>query len=168
MEASEAIKSNQVVLVVMPPQKYAQKLPEMLKDLGEANVEYVTLNKPHSTVLQNLKKSGVETKGFFFIDATGKKERSENCTAVDSPTDLIQLDITMFEIIGQKKPKLVVFDSITTLAIYNDEMSVLKFVHGIATKIRDTEAKLLLPCLGDESTLVKDSSMFVDAVVKIE
>ena len=169
MGSFQGMGADQVVMVVIPALKYNEKISEVLKAVNEARIVYVTVNKPHGTILQNLKKEHVDTGGISFIDATGKKGENEpNCVRVDSPTDLIQLEIKIFEVIKEKKPNVVVFDSITTLAIYNDELSVLKFVHRLATKIRDTESKLLLPCLGDNSTLVKDSSMFADAVISID
>ena len=62
-----------------------------------------------------------------------------------------------------------ILDSLSTLLIYEEPSTVIKFSHSIISAFRSREVKAVLTCLeGDVgSELIKDLSMFVDKVVEL-
>jgi archaellum biogenesis ATPase FlaH len=68
-----------------------------------------------------------------------------------------------------KKPEVTVFDSLSTLLVYEDPSVVTRFVHSIISVFRSMGSKSVLISLKDDvkTELVKDLGMFVDKVVEM-
>lgn len=107
----------------------------------ESSVVYVTVNKPSVVVMHYLKRAGARVERVFFVDCatasvSGESARARNTLFV-SPQNLTGLSLAMNELITELPgKKAVVFDSMTTLAVYNPVPTVERFAHFIANKIR--------------------------------
>jgi len=64
----------------------------------------------------------------------------------------------------------LLFDSLSTLLIYNKGETVSKFVHSVINKVKETGATAVFTALeGDtETKLLKEVGMFVDKVAKVK
>ena len=62
------------------------------------------------------------------------------------------------------------FDSLSTLLIYNKKETVSKFVHSVVNKIKASNITAVFTALeGDtQSALLKEIGMFVDEVIHVE
>ncbi|MBN2422328.1 hypothetical protein JXB41_03810 [Candidatus Woesearchaeota archaeon] len=133
---------------------------------------YVTLNKPYNTILMNIKSLNIDANKFFFVDAISATvqtpEGVDNCSFVSSPTVLTDLSLAFSEALSNKECDNAVFDTISTLVVYQDINSVIKFVHNLITKIRVLNKKSIFVALKEDSEeLIKDLNMFVDNVVEM-
>lgn len=139
---------------------------------------YITFNRPYSTLKEAVEKQGIDSSKLFFIDlitetAGGKVERGagERCFYVSSPKNLTELSILMEQAMLRlpRERRFVFIDSISTMLIYNDPDTVLRFVHSLTGKMR------LLGITGIIFLLEKESdekfraqiSQFCDAVITI-
>ncbi|MDO8627799.1 MAG: hypothetical protein Q7K42_05000 [Candidatus Diapherotrites archaeon] len=133
---------------------------------------YITSNKSASYLLHSLESQGIDSSNVFFIDAISREEGSEevagkNISYVDSPNDLVDLSVKIdeaFEQLKDKKEVFVIFDSVSTLLIYNGKEAVEKFVHSIVGRFQRLKVKgVLLMVKSEEHKGVTDAiSQFCD------
>ncbi len=111
-------------------------------ELGYPGV-YISTNLPYATISKEMTEHGINTNLIIFIDAisniSGMEEvRSKYCFYLDSPQNLTDLSIAITEAISAipTKEKFVIFDSLSTLLIYNSPATVAEFVHFLVSKLR--------------------------------
>lgn len=128
----------------------------------------VTINKSATDMTEKLKKWNVETSKFFFIDATEKSsEKIENCISVCSSRSLTGLALAVSKVVETKQIKYLVFDSISTLLIYNDALTTTKFLHSVMTKLRDTAVKgIYFITKEDMKKVGSNLTLFADTVIE--
>lgn len=179
MVTSTAIKkkigNNQMMVFLIPKIKYA----EVLNSLTSVSVNmydstcYVSLNKPYDVITGIFERNKINTKSMYFIDAVTvgfDKPKVKNVYFVTSPKALTEIDIEMNKVIKKNKIKSVVFDSLSTLLVYDQPSDVIKFSHSVISKLRSGNVIGFFIMLKEdiESELMKDLSMFVDKVVELK
>jgi len=156
-EFIENLPLNKIVLFLVDPKMYMKRNLSILKILVNQNKFsgiYITVNRPFNTLIQIMKDDSIDTKKIFFIDcitkmvpttnkislsSKNKLERTENCIFVPSPSRLTEIGLALSEVLtGTKNPKdkFLYLDSLSTLLIYNDLETIVKFVHFLTTRIR--------------------------------
>jgi len=156
-------------------QEVALRVLIKIKDMSGV---YVTFNRPYSNLKATVERQGLDVSKLFFIDlitesAGGKTERSaeDRCFYVSSPKNLTELSILMEQAMIRlpRERRFVFIDSISTMLIYNDQDTVLRFIHSLTGKMR------LLGITGIIFLLEKESdekfraqvSQFCDRVITI-
>lgn len=131
----------------------------------------MNLNELYKTLIQHLKNMNLDVRKFFFIDAislTSDKTNTkhDNCIFVSNPNSLIELSLAITQGLNTEKPDLLIFDSLSTLLIYEKESTVTKFIHALIGKIKAAGIDAYFTALeGDsQNESIKDLSMFVDNV----
>jgi len=148
---------NKVVLFLVEPKKYMDTNLEIIKIVIKENKFsgiYVTVNRPFITLVNIMKKKGIDTNRIFFIDCITKMipsprgisltsrrkfEKKENCIFIPSPSRLTEIGLALSEALsGMRHPrnKFLYLDSLSTLSIYNDLSTIAKFVHFLTTRVR--------------------------------
>lgn len=166
------LEENQIILLVLPKTNYKNQLFDALKELNKISKKicYITVNRPAVSLISDLKNEGFDEKKFNIIDLlTNSVKKPETITQVkyvNSPSNLIDLGLKFTACLREGADSSV-FDSISTLLVYSEENSVIKFAHSVMTKVRVAEAKAIFVALKeDKSTnLIKDLYMFVDDVI---
>jgi hypothetical protein len=174
MVISEHLTTNPIILSVTSKENYNDAVALMqgeIKDVSE-KIGYVTINRPYNTIIKDLKNAGIDSNKFFFIDAITATVQSppqvDNCIFVSSPSALTDLGLAFSSTINEQNSGLVVFDTISTLLVYQNLVAVTKFVHNIVTKARVQGKKIVLVALKEDSEeFIKDLNMFVDKIVEI-
>ncbi len=169
------IKDNQVIVFAVSPQDFSGQLQDIARAMASCRkgVCYVSLNKPHQNIKSGLEKAGVDTEKFFYIDAVSSKagstEPSQGVSYVSSPQALTELSIAITKGTGLWKADSVLFDSLSTLLVYEGASSVLKFMHSVINSLRvkglSCVFTVLKPDLKDE--IAKDVGMFADRVEEL-
>ncbi|MBS3102729.1 hypothetical protein J4458_04765 [Candidatus Woesearchaeota archaeon] len=166
-----------VVLVIVDAKKYQQTNVELIKFLvKEQKIPgvYVTLNKPYEAILRTFEDNDIDTRLIIFIDAVtssiGQAKKAKNCLYIGSPEKLSDISVAMDQAVkALPKEKFVFFDSINTLAIFNKPVTVARFVHFLAEKMREWKIKGIIislekginDALMDELTTLADSRIDV-------
>ncbi|MEM5812541.1 MAG: hypothetical protein QW286_02370 [Candidatus Aenigmatarchaeota archaeon] len=171
MKGPVASGKGEIEVLVFSDKDYSKKIIELSSSVSSSfsRICYVTLNKPSSVVSESLKKSGVSTEKFFFVDCTGKPERKEGqAVYVSSPKALTEMSITITKVLELGKVDALIFDSLSTLMIYEEPSVVLKFFHSVLSSLRSRRVSGFFVCLkgGTGSGVLKDISMFADRVVE--
>jgi hypothetical protein len=160
--------SGQISVVIVSNSKYSSGLQKTISSVSGKKICYVSLNKPYITIAETVK---LNPKNVTFIDCVSggvAKPKGYNVIFVSSPKALTDLSIDIVE--NMKKSEVIIFDALSTLLVYNDAATVIKFVHSIVSKIRTTKTKIIFMTLREDTNtdMMKDLSMFVDKVEKPE
>ena len=172
MGLEEEVETNQILLFVISKTNYTEMLLDVIRAVEKVSdkVCYVTLNRPYNNIVSQLKNNRIDDSKFLFVDAITSTVQTpkqvENCIFVQSPDALTDLSLAFSQALG--KCDTALFDTMSTLVIYQDIGSVLKFIHNIVTKLRIGNKKGVLIALKEDSEeLIKDLHMFVDKVVDL-
>jgi len=167
------LKEAQISILVVPSTAYADTINELAKQASarKNKILYVTLNRPAETLEQIFKKKKIPISHFTFIQAglSKPKEKDDRVHYLSSVSDLTQLSLEIMEIVKKESPQILVFDSLSTLLVYLDETTAVRFLHYIITELRGTDTRVAFTVLDTESgsELVKDATLFVDKIVDL-
>lgn len=161
------------MLVVINPLNYTDAVGELVKVIHSRQVKgiYVTLNKPYKTLKNQYEKDGVDTKALFFIDGiTDMVEETEDHINVGSVQDLSSLSIAISKVVSASKEKcFLLFDSLSTLLVYNDPKTVARFAHILTSKLRgwDLQGILLSVAMEQERDVIAQLTQFCDKTIRM-
>lgn len=177
----QEIIRNKFLLILMGEKEYLSKLEEIIKSVEKTRTKicYVCLSKPYADVVEDLKKKGIGAADFFFIDVLTshyrEPEPAANCIFVPSPTDLTKIRVAIRKAIEDKKCSVVLLDTISTLLIYQQTSSIVKFTHNLLAEEKQENVKKVFIVLKEEGVpteenqrLVKDLTMFADKTLDID
>ena len=176
MGSIKDLKKGEIAVIVVPNSKYTSQLPKIAKHFSNSfdATCYVSLNKPFKTLEPSLKKGGVKTDKFLFVDGITKTampdaKPTENCLLISSASALTEISIAVNKVLKTGKFDGFIFDSLSTLLVYNKGKVVGKFVHSLVNKIKSHNMTAVFTALkGDtDSELLKEVDMYVDKVIEI-
>ncbi len=161
--------------MLLPDNVYSERMKEIAKIVSKLSerVCYVTLNKPYKTLLKDFEKNRIDSNKFFFVDCVTKKvkdeEASEQVVYVSSPKALTEINIVMKKVLNAGKIDSTIFDSLSTLLVYEGSHAVVRFSHSIISMFRTLGSKGILISLREDmqNELINDLNMFVDKVVEL-
>ncbi len=168
------IKKGGCYVLVLPNKEYSRMILETTKYLSSnyPRVCYVSLNRMYSTLAESLSRAKINTNNFLFIDAltqaaTTKKPKESNCIYINSVAALTELGIAISGALKTGKFDAILFDSLSTLLIYNKSTVVGEFTHSLINKIRALNVTAVFTALEEdtESELLKKIGMSVDGIV---
>ncbi len=170
------IGKNKIVISVIPNREYAEYMVEIARSLASnyKKICYVNLNRPYSTLIDIFESQGIDPTKFFFIDGVTKKaggaKKVDNCLYIDAPNALTQLSLSINKLFKTLKPEILIFDSISTILIYEKVNIVTRFMHDLTEKIRSVGCIAIFTALeeGISSDLMKDLHMFTDKTINLK
>ena len=173
MRYEEELKGSQIVLIMVEKEKYHDSLMQIVSaaDSMSGRICYVAINKPASAVQGDLKSSGLNPDKYFFIDTITSTVRTPaldpNCEFVQNPGALTEISMAFTKAASEKGCDNAIFDTISTLAVYQGVSEIVKLIHNLITKARVNNMKsVYIAMKGDNAELIKDLTMFVDAAVE--
>ena len=167
-------KKGEIDILVISNEQHTNRITEIAKKFSDKfNLTcYVSTNKLYDSLIEDLKEENIPTNKFFFIDAVTrsvnpKAEEGKNCLFVRSPADLTKISLIIDKLLATKKVGGLIFDSLSTLLIYNKNKIVSKFVHNLINKIKKYNVSATLAVSkGDESTqLLDELSVYGDNII---
>ncbi len=173
--ALKKIKKGEIVVLVIPNTSYMSGIMKVTKQICTSNktTVYVSLNKLYKPLTSKFESAKIDLNKFLFIDGISKSAGQEapdakNCLFVHSAGALTELSLNITKAINTGKFDSLVFDSLSTLLIYNKKEVVIKFVQSLVNKLRNKKITTVFAALkGDtEKGLLKEIGMFVDEVVE--
>ena len=168
------LKKNQIVLSILESNNYNDTIVDTIKNIPkDANVVYITLNKTASSLESYLSKFGISTERFTIIDCITKTitdiKDTDRVIYLESPRSLSDLSFILTGVLKSKDHQYLIFDSLTTLMVYQDKPIVVRFVLNIVNRIRATTCKSILFAvnLKEHKDFLKEISIFVDHVINV-
>lgn len=166
------LANNQSILSVIEENTYIKSINDIVKSLDQYKICYITLNINSHKLISNFKKNNINTKNIFFIDAASgsKQTKASNVVTVTSPSSLTEIETTLISALNRNSFDVVLFDSLSTLNIYNKPASGVKFAADIINKTQLKNTKILFTCLkGDlQSDLIRETSQLIDEVLDMK
>lgn len=163
------------VIVLIPFEDFVSVMLNIIKEIyaeiGNRRICYISLNKPYKNLMLTFRGEGMDPSRFFVIDAvtklvTPKPRESGNCYYVSSPQSVNEIYTVLSGMLEREEFGAIIFDSISTLLVYENEDVVTKFLHILITKISVTNCDAAFICLREDinSRLLKELNMLVDDV----
>lgn len=181
---------QRVVLFVTRAKNYQKANIEILKTiimLNKFSGIYITAGRPYSVISENLKNSGIDIEKIFFIDCVtrmyfapkgvvlGKPgmEMTQECLYLSSPANLTELAVAISQAIGmvkEPKNKFIFVDSLSMLLVYNDENTIIKFIHFLTTKVKlfGLIGIIMVMEVGIKESLLSTMYELCDAIVEVK
>jgi len=161
-------------IVVVANNKYTAGILDITKKSCSScnSLIYVSLNRPYEPLTKNLKGKGVNIDKVLFIDAISRSAGQEvkdapNCIYLDSAGALTTISITINKALKTGKFDSLLFDSLSTLLIYNSKGAIVKFVQSLINNTKKKKITTIFTILkGDaEKGLLNELGMFADEVI---
>jgi len=159
----------------MPDDAYYNNLLKLAREAsqGYENILYVSVSRPAEALIKEFKKNNIDSKKFFFIDCISQtvsvNEEAQDTVLIRNPGAQNDLAREIDRVLSEKKTKLIILDSPSSLVIYSDPENVIRFIHTIITKLELSDCKGIFPALYDEENpmFLKQIEMFADAVLDL-
>lgn len=155
-----------VQIITIEPNNKKETFNHILHDIGKKHrIVLVSLSEPCSSILSNSKASNM-----LVIDCRGdQKKSSKNCVSIQSPRSLTEMSIEITKSLNSGKYNFFLFDSITTLLMYNDSETVQKFTHFLTSKLKAFQISGLMLSIDEEKSnkIIPAISQFFDRSVKL-
>jgi hypothetical protein len=140
---------NLSILVHAVGENLEDNTTDIVRELMKKGVSclYVSVNQPYNRMLHLLEKKGIDTEKVFFIDCItktsgGKVDEGDNVFYLRSPENLTDLNISINEGLNSiDGEKILFFDALSTLMIYNKPGPFAKFTHSVMTKVKSMNVK---------------------------
>ncbi len=122
---------------------------------------YVTSTISYEAIRRVLQALDIDTSRIYFVDCishimmgASSAQRDDHATLVESPTMLENLMLKVEYLIrsSQSPNKLVVIDSINSLAIHNNNWILSEFLHILVSGLRAREAYTIILSVEEHST----------------
>lgn len=174
----EDIEKSRFMLILLEEEKYLNKICELINSLKPSEkICYLCLIRPYEDIFNEFKSKNIDTKKFYFIDVLsshyGKRKPLDNCTFLDSPTDLGAIKKAIFDAFKNKQCGTVIFDTASTLLIYHETSKIVRFTHDFLSEETEKNKVLYLILKHDSvpseenQRLVDDLVMFADKTLRV-
>ena len=145
---------------------------ELVKEWAMKGI-IVSANKPFATAKADLQQFEV-LDSLVYLDCASKfaglSPQGENLVLVDNPGNLTELEICITKSIGNSSVRrFLVFDSLTTLLIYNKEKELTMFAHKLGLRLKSIRMTTFFLMVEQETTkeMLKFLSTIVDKIVHL-
>ena len=134
---------------------------DLFANKKEMETIYVSATISSDQIKRVLEALDINTSNIYFIDCishimmgASAAQQDEHTTLVESPTMLENLMLKVEYLIrrSQSKDKLVVIDSINSLAIHNNNWILSEFLHILVSGLRSREAYTVILSVEEHST----------------
>ena len=180
MELLSKTSENRFVILILQGKNYVSSLRKVIKltkkDGGK--ICYVCLSKPYHDVIEDLESERIDCGNFIFIDTLSSLQYRlkpvKNCIFVSGPEKLNEIRKAVKKAVQKHNCEAIIFDTISTLLIYQQTHSIVRFTHELLTDESQKETNkvyIVIKEAGvykDESTkLINDLNLFADKTIEI-
>lgn len=132
-----------IAILIIQPESYvhiSNEIPvELVKEWGMKGI-IVSANKPFMTVKEQLQKLNI-LDSLKYLDCAstiaGANPHGENLVLINNPANLTELQICILKnIVNFSEREFLIFDSLTTLLIYNKEKDLTAFAHRLGLTLK--------------------------------
>ncbi|MBW2984334.1 hypothetical protein KY361_04420 [Candidatus Woesearchaeota archaeon] len=162
--------NNQNILLVSSSKDHNQVLIDLHKAVSNKfkGILAILTHKSAATLASEFKKNNIDYSNYFFIDFVEEDNKPKRCFTISSLFALTELALKIEKIKKMYKTDLIILDNILSMLIYNNDVTVLRFLHDMMVKVRKKGGKAIYSILkeGNEK-LIADISLFADEIVEI-
>ena len=173
MDTQKILSESQIVLLMIPSSEYNELVVQNARQLSMKTVCYVTLNKTFDSMKEIFKEKKISTENFVFVDAISKTirrmpDQTDGCYFVSAPNSLTELEIAIIKL-QRHGFEYLVFDSLSTMLVYQKNTPVTKFVSALANNARKNGTKAIFYMVksSDQADISDQVGAFVDKVIDL-
>lgn len=161
------------VYIIISEDNFNKRVFELIANLKNKKVCYVTLNKGADFFIEFLKNNKIGYKNLFFIDGITKTLTTPlpqpNCVFISSPNAITELSIAINNCIDSDF-SVVIVDSLFTLMVYHNLDVIKNFIQKISDKIKPKNGNLilLLPSKYKNSKVFEKIGFSIDKTIEFE
>lgn len=170
VDLKKVLKENQSIVLVCKKAGPEETVIDICSDLKKSfrKICVVTVNKPFSFWIKKFAENKIDSSKFHFIDCISASSMeqipSKQCNYISSPTALTELAIVLNNL--SKDTDLIILDSFSGLAYYNDSFLTFRFMNSITAKFRKNSLKSICLVVGEtKKELISDMSLFSDKTI---
>lgn len=168
------LEKNYSIILIAPKNNYNAYQIRLAKYFSEKQKGiYISLNRKADELRKELLEKKVDSKDILFIDGLSEivdeeADKTKNTLFISSPSEISALEEKIILAMEKQKKGFIIFDSLTTLLVYNEAETVEKFVHKLSAKIKesDFESVFLIVDSANERVL-STISQFFDKVIDL-
>lgn len=161
MEIDENVKeqlkdygNNSAISLVTDMAGYFSAIKGVISHSNEENFNciYITSTIPSTVIIEQLKAEDIKTDNVRYIDCisfmvgSASDRETSNIIYIESPSMLenimLKIDIWLKRIKGENK--MLLLDSVNTLAMHNDERLLSEFLHYVINNLRSRGIKTVI------------------------
>jgi len=170
----EAMPKNFTLLVIVDSENYNETVSGIVENLAvwkKLKGVYITANRQSLQILELFSKSikGFEESSLYFLDCASKNGKgSVKNISYCNPQNLIDINIQASQALDTlPSGSFIMLDSISTLAIYNDEKILKKFVKSVVEKCysRKVNGIFLYNLTKSNKEFMEDIASFFDDTI---
>jgi hypothetical protein len=167
------ISKKEVGVVVIPTSSYKKNELEITEYMSKRfkAVCCVNTNQSFDSLIEEMKRGGINEDKFLFIDTTKKNPDTEhkNCIYLCSPESLTTLSINIKKALQTRKFDAFLFNSPSSLLNYHKSQTLTRFIHDLFATVKkaNLSAIFTMPA-GSNKELMADISMFADYIIGVE
>ena len=168
------------IITVLP---HEAMMNRVIKDIGDVYLEdpttkicYISLNKPHTSLIESLKKEDDNLDRYLIIDAITRSVVKEptgpkNCSFVSSPIAFEELLQQVDNLLNTQQVGALVFDSVCTLFSYSQPDTVMDFLRKLIVRVSVANCESVLVALKpnvrqeilDQVGILADKVLYMDS-----
>ena len=164
------------VLLLANPESYSAVKSAILRKLSGEKGIYIAANSPFSSLQEEISKYSLKCDDIFFIDLVSKMTNAKtpaekNVYYLESANNLTELMVLIEKTLSPSgSSHFIVFDSISTLLVYNDPKAVEKLIHVLVGQANSYSAKLILLMVNsrEQEGTIETIGQFCTKVAKID
>lgn len=164
-EGLRGVPRGSALVVKMGSANYVDTYPSVLATLlrdyvmeVKGDAVFVSVTNPASLLGDLLASMDIPTKGIYFVDVTSylmvaKGRRNPNTTYVESPTMLETIMLRVEYLLRKSTAgkKIVILDSISSLAIHNNTSILSEFLHVLVNTLKSTGVITIVLSVAEET-----------------
>lgn len=160
---------GKIAILIIPSELYvyvSNEMPvELVKEWGMEGI-LVSANKPYMTIKEHMQQNGILDK-LKYLDCASKfigaNPQGENLVLLNNPADLVGLTIGIQKCIRNfSKKNFLLFDSLTSLLIYNTSKNLTRFAHKLGLMLKSKGVTTFFLMVDQENT--KEMLMFLSTI----
>lgn len=170
----ESLPKNFTVLVIVGSDNYNETVLGIVENLAawqKLKGVYITANKQSGQLVDLFSKNikGFEESTLYFLDCASKNGKGTvKNIAYCNPQNLIEINIQVSQALDTLPAEsFIILDSISTLAIYNDEKVLKKFIKSVTEKCYSRKVKgiFLYGITKSNKEFIEDIASFFDDTI---
>lgn len=149
--------TGKIVLLDMPQQSHLQVITQvmnvLIKDEGSSGV-YMTTMKGYPELSNIFTQNGLDLSKIYFVDVISKMyglepKETPNCEYISSPINIQSISNAITTFLGKIKgnKKFLVFDSLTTILLYNSLPRIVEFTTTLSEYLKSQHVEGILVML---------------------
>jgi KaiC/GvpD/RAD55 family RecA-like ATPase len=170
---------GKISIVLVSPETYHEVCSSILSGVVKASHEaqciFISTNIPYVQAQELLSKSGADPGRAFIIDTISKstsleKVRADNVIFLEDPKNLTMMGVAISEAFYkfERKERVLVLDSASSLLTYNEAEVVLRFMHSLIGRMRGNNTSgIILMLAKDYGDVLTRLAVLVDDVVEL-